>query len=56
MQKLSKRTNTYTPTDAPQVCSNCDPVPCRSVCLYLKKGEIAISPTNEFVGFLAIIL
>jgi len=24
MQKLSKR-NTYTPTDAPQVCSNCDP-------------------------------
>lgn len=26
MQKLSKRTNTYTPTDAPQVCSNCDSV------------------------------
>ena len=42
MQKLSKRSNTYTPTDAPQVCSNCDSV------LIISKGRRSVQDLKTF--------
>ena len=42
MQKLSKRTNTYTPTDTPQVRMLCDSV------LNISKGRRSVQNSKTF--------